>query len=110
MRAALVPSRSALKIEPVLSHASYVKFALGKTPAASEKGCVMSVPRIPGITDTELIVYVVREAQLVLSQHIERSPRDAEETITSLLEILDRQDVVSATERLCREYGLRPPR
>ena len=70
----------------------------------------MSVPKIPGITDSELIVYVVREAQLVLAQHIERSQRDAEETITSLLEILDRQDVVAATERLCREYGLRPPR
>jgi hypothetical protein len=68
----------------------------------------MSVPKIPGITDSELIVYVVREAQLVLAQHIEGSPRDAEETITSLLEILDRQDVVAATERLCREYGLRP--
>ena len=92
----------------MLSRVSYVKFILGKTPAASEKGCVMSVPRIPGITDTELIVYVVREAQSVLAQHIERSPRDAEETITSLLEILDRQDVVAATERLCREYGLRP--
>ena len=68
----------------------------------------MSVPKIPGITDSELIVYVVREAQLVLAQRIEGSPRDAEETITSLLEILDRQDVVAATERLCREYGLRP--
>jgi hypothetical protein len=77
---------------------------------APENGYQMSVPTIPGITDSELIVYVVREAQLVLAQHIERSPRDAEETITSLLEILDRQDVVSATERLCREYGLRPPR
>jgi hypothetical protein len=68
----------------------------------------MSVPKIPGITDHELIVYAVREAQSVLAQHIERSPRDAEETITSLLEILDRADVVAATERLCREYGLRP--
>jgi hypothetical protein len=75
-----------------------------------ENGYQMSVPNIPGITDSELIVYVVREAQLVLAQHIERSPRDAEETITSLLEVLDRQDVVAATERLCREYGLRPPK
>jgi hypothetical protein len=73
-----------------------------------ENGYQMSVPKIPGITDSELIVYVVREAQSVLAQHIERGPRDAEETISSLLEILDRQDVVAATERLCREYGLRP--
>jgi hypothetical protein len=70
----------------------------------------MSVPHIPGITDEELIVYAMREAQWVLAQHIERSPRDAEETIALLLETLDRQDVVNATERLCRGYGLRPIR
>jgi hypothetical protein len=70
----------------------------------------MSVPHIPGITDEELIVYAMREAQSVLAQHIERSPRDAEETIALLLEILDRQDVVNATDRLCRSYGLRPMR
>jgi hypothetical protein len=80
----------------------------GESGQPPENGDGMSVPNIPGITDSELIVYAVREAQLVLAQHIERSPRDAEETITSLLEILDRRDVVAATERLCREYGLRP--
>jgi hypothetical protein len=68
----------------------------------------MSVPQIPGITDEELIIYAMREAQSVLARHIERSPQDAEETIAQLLEILDRQDVVNATDRLCRGYGLRP--
>jgi hypothetical protein len=68
----------------------------------------MSIPRIPGMTDEELIVYAMREAQSLLSQHIERSPQDAEETIALLLEILDRQDVVAATDRLCLGYGLRP--
>ena len=68
----------------------------------------MSVPHIAGITDDELMVYAMREAQLILAQHIERSPRDAEETISLLLEILDRQDVVAATDRLCRGHGLRP--
>ena len=48
----------------------------------------MSIPRIPGMTDEELIVYAMREAQLVLSQHIERSPQDGEETIALLLEIV----------------------
>jgi hypothetical protein len=70
----------------------------------------MSVAHIPGMTDEELIVYAMREAQLVLARHIERSPQDAEETIARLLETLDRQDVVNATERLCRGYGLRPIR
>jgi hypothetical protein len=50
----------------------------------------------------------MREAQSILAQHIERSPRDAEETITQLLDTLDRQDIAAATDRLCREYGLRP--
>ena len=68
----------------------------------------MSIPHIPGMTDEELMIYAMREAQLVLAQHIERSPRDAEETIALLLEILDRQDVVKATDRLCRSYGLKP--
>jgi hypothetical protein len=68
----------------------------------------MSIPHITGITDEELMIYAMREAQLVLAQHIERSPRDAEETIALLLEVLDRQDVVKATDRLCRSYGLKP--
>jgi len=42
----------------------------------------MNIPHIPGMTD--------------------------EETIVLLLEILDRQDVVAATDRLCRGYGLKP--
>jgi hypothetical protein len=68
----------------------------------------MSVPHITGITDEELMIYAMREAQLILARHIEQSPRGAEETISLLLEILDRQDIVAATDRLCRAYGLRP--
>src|SRR5713101_9937309 len=78
--------------------------------AAQGQKANMSVPHIPGMTDEELMVYAMREAQMVLAQHIERSPQDAEETIALLLEILDRQDVVNATDRLCRGYGLRPIR
>ena len=29
----------------------------------------MSIPNIPGMTDEELIVYAMREAQLALAQH-----------------------------------------
>lgn len=67
-----------------------------------------AVPLFAGITDEELIIYALREAQLTLAEHIERGPRDPEETITQLLDILDRKDVVAATDRLCRSYGLRP--
>ena len=68
----------------------------------------MNVAGFVAMTDEELIVHAMRDAQLLLGEHIERGPTDAEEAITQLLEILDRQDVVAATNRLCREYGLRP--
>jgi hypothetical protein len=68
----------------------------------------MNVAGFVGTTDEKLIVHAMRDAQLLLAEHIERGPTDAEEAITQLLEILDRQDVVAATNRLCREYGLRP--
>lgn len=66
----------------------------------------MSVPVIAGITDDELIVYAIREAQLILAKHIEGNP--SEETVSLLLEALDRKDVVAATYRLCLRFGLRP--
>ena len=68
----------------------------------------MNVAGFVATTDEELIVRAMRDAQLLLAEHIERGPADAEEAITQLLEIIDRQDVVAATNRLCREYGLRP--
>ena len=68
----------------------------------------MNVAGFVGVTDEELIVRAMRDAQLLLAEHIERGPTDAEEAITQLLEILDRQEVVAATNRLCQEYGLRP--
>ena len=75
-------------------------------PARKETN--MNVAGFAGVTDEELIVHAVRDAQLLLAEHIERGPIDAEEAISQLLEILDRQDVVAATNRLCHEYGLRP--
>ena len=60
------------------------------------------------MTAQELVLYAVREAQLILAAHIDQGPRDPEETITRLMEVLDRRDVVTATRRLCLEFGLRP--
>ena len=68
----------------------------------------MNVAGFVGMADEELIVRAMRDAQLLLAEHIERGPSDAEEALTQLLEILDRQDLVEATDRLCQEYGLRP--
>jgi hypothetical protein len=44
---------------------------------------LMSVPRIPGMTDEELLIYVMREAQLILAEDIDRRSRDPEETSLS---------------------------
>ena len=68
----------------------------------------MNIAGVVGMTDEELIVHAMRNAQSLLTEHIERGPSDAKEALTQLLEILDRPDVVAATNRLCREYGLRP--
>jgi hypothetical protein len=68
----------------------------------------MNLAGFVGMADEELVVQTMRDAQLLLAEHIERGPSDAEEALTQLLEILDRQNVVAATDRLCREYGLRP--
>ena len=70
----------------------------------------MSVPGFVGVTDEELIVRAMRDAQSLLAEHIERGPFDAEQAITELLEVIDRQDVVAATNRLCNQFGLRPTR
>jgi hypothetical protein len=67
----------------------------------------MNVAGFVSMTDEEVIVRAMRDAQLLLAHHIERGPLDPEEAITRLLEVLDRQDVVAATDRLCGEYGLR---
>jgi hypothetical protein len=70
----------------------------------------MNVPGFVGVTDEELIVRAMRDAQSLLAEHIERGPSDAEQAITELLEVIDRQDVVAATNRLCNQFGLRPTR
>ena len=61
------------------------------------------------MNDQERVVYAIREAQLILAQHIEPGPQDAEKTINDLLSVLDRNDVVEAVDRLEVELGLRFP-
>jgi len=70
----------------------------------------MKIAGLVGITDEELIVRAMRDAQSLLAEHIERGPYDAEQAITELLEVIDRPDIVEATNRLCSEFGLRPSR
>ena len=68
----------------------------------------MNVAGFVCVADEELMVRAMRDAQLLLTEHIERGAGDAEEALSQLLEILDRQSLIAATNRLCSEYGLRP--
>lgn len=70
----------------------------------------MNVAGFVGMTDEELIVHAMRDAQLLLAEHLERGALDAEQAIIEISEIIDRREVIAATKRLCDEFGLRPAR
>jgi len=63
----------------------------------------MSVPHIAGITDDELMVYAMREAQLILASGARATLRKRS-TYYRKFSIV--RDVVAATDRLCRGYRL----
>jgi hypothetical protein len=67
------------------------------------------------LSDEELALYAIREAQLILADYILPGPRDCEKTINALLSVLDRDDVVEAVDRLepapeCARLRISPPR
>ena len=59
------------------------------------------------LTDEELTLYAIREAQLILADYIQPGSRDAEKTMQQLIDVLDRNDVVEAVDRLEDVSGLR---
>jgi len=59
------------------------------------------------LSDDELVVYAIREAQLILADYIQPGAQDAEKTIRDLLSVLDRDDIVEAVDRLEDASGLR---
>lgn len=59
------------------------------------------------MTDSELAIYAMREAQLIISEYVQPGPRNCEATMNQLLSVLDRSDVVAAVGRLEEELGLR---
>jgi hypothetical protein len=58
------------------------------------------------MTDQDLIVEAIDEAQRILGEYIAPGPRDAAATIKALLGVFDRSDVVAALNRLKAGYGL----
>jgi hypothetical protein len=59
------------------------------------------------LSDEELTLMALREAQLILAEHVLPGPRDSEKTINALLSVLDRDDVVAAVDRLEAGNGTR---
>ena len=59
------------------------------------------------LSDEELTLMALREAQLILADYVQPGPRDSEKTIQQLLEVLDRDDVVEAVDRLEAGTGMR---
>jgi hypothetical protein len=59
------------------------------------------------MTDQDLLISTLREAGRIISDHLEPGPRDSEQTLMRLIEVLDRQDLASAIERLEAGHGLR---
>jgi hypothetical protein len=59
------------------------------------------------MTDQELVLEALEQAQQILARYVEPGPRNERATLEALLTVLDRRDVVAAIDRLRSGYGLR---
>jgi hypothetical protein len=58
------------------------------------------------MTDQDLIIEAIGEAQCILGEYIAPGPRDDAATIKALLEVFDRLGVVRRANRVKAGYGL----
>ena len=59
------------------------------------------------MTDQELLISTLRKAGKILGEYHKPGPRDADETITQLIAVLDNKDLAGAIDRLEKGQGLR---
>jgi hypothetical protein len=59
------------------------------------------------LSDQELTLYALREAQLILADSDQQTPPDPGKTLEDLKELLNRTDLVEAVDRLEASVGLR---
>jgi hypothetical protein len=59
------------------------------------------------MTDQELLISTIRKAGQITGEYIESGPRDAEQTLSRLIAVLDNQDLWRALDRLEKGHGLR---
>ena len=55
--------------------------------------------------DVDIINKAMDDAQAELHRYVEPGPRNPEAVLQRMLDILDREDVVAAQQRLSRGYG-----
>jgi hypothetical protein len=63
----------------------------------------MNVQELAGLTDQELVTGAVREMQAIARHLMQPEKHDTARMVLSLIEILDRRDVVAATRRLSKQ-------
>jgi hypothetical protein len=64
--------------------------------------------RIPGMTDQQIVLKAFDDLLKIAADYIEPGPRiSAEATLQRMLEIIEREEVVAAAERLEQGFGLR---
>ena len=56
------------------------------------------------MTDQQTILRAVSNAQRILEEYLEPRPHDSERLLIRLIEVLDRNEVVTALSRLQRGY------
>jgi hypothetical protein len=59
------------------------------------------------MTDQALLISTLREAGRIIGEYIDSEPRDAEQTLSRLIAVLEKQDLARAIERIERGHGLR---
>ena len=52
------------------------------------------------MTDQELLISTLRKAGRIIGEYIEPGPRDAEQTLSRLIAVLETQDLARAIERI----------
>jgi hypothetical protein len=59
------------------------------------------------MTDQALLISTLREAGWIIGEYIEPGPRDAEQTLSRLIAVLETHDLARAIERIEKGRGLR---
>jgi hypothetical protein len=57
------------------------------------------------MTDQQLLILTIREAGRIIAEHLEPGARNADETITRLISVLDNEELARAVERLETAMG-----